>query len=42
MEFIIVLMIPVLALGVGWLYGRNQVNPFDVKGKNYYNQNEGE
>lgn len=27
MEFLIVLMIPVLAVGMGWLFGRNTALP---------------
>jgi hypothetical protein len=36
MEFLIILMIPVVALCIGWLYGRNQVDPFGSQAKTYY------
>jgi hypothetical protein len=39
MELLIVLMIPVLAVGIGWLYGRNDVDPYTATGKAYYNSN---
>ena len=42
MELLIALIVPVLALGIGWLYGRNDVNPYTVAGKAYYNSNKGE
>ena len=40
MELLIVLSIPVLAVGIGWIYGRNDVDPF--AGKADHNSNKGE
>jgi hypothetical protein len=42
MEVLMVLMIPALAVGIGWLYGRNDVDPNTPQGKIYYNSNKGE
>jgi hypothetical protein len=36
-SFLIVLLsIVIFPWAVGWIYGRNQVNPFTVQGKEHY------
>lgn len=43
MEYVVaIVVVPVIAITVGWFYGRNTVNPYTTKGKAYYESNKGE
>jgi len=39
---ILIASVVVVPIAIGWLYGRNDVDPYTTSGKAYYNTNKGE
>jgi len=37
MIYSVLLTIPIISLIIGWLYGRNLINPDTPEGRTYYN-----